>query len=300
MTGTIRTYGGASYQLPELLKWRVCHSAGGACGDYEVSFLYNEKLYAALDAATRFSAQFSGQTVFTGVVDEFTIKTEARGTVCTLSGRSMAALLLDNEVGAEAYATARIEDIIKKYVQPTGIQTIINARLPALEMYSVAAGNSMYGALADFVYYGAGLHPWFDADGRLIIGSPLKYKYVRLGEGVTASYRDKRYGVVSHVNYMGTVFSGSFAGEGGIRTKYIAEIGKNSYKTGDRLAQLALYATAAERRTLTVTVPKAFAAMPYDYVQVKGFDPRGSGWYQVAGAESTGSPSGQICVLALR
>lgn len=300
MTGIIKTYGGESYELPPLTKWRVSHTSGEACGDFEVSFLYSDKLFDLLDAAIRFSAYHEGETVFTGVVDELKVKYEADGLICTLSGRDMAALLLDNQVGAASFGTARLDDIIDRYVKPMGIQTIITAPVAAINQYSVSAGASRYDALADFTFYAAGLWPWFDCSGRLMIGRPADYRFIHLKEPVAASFRDKRYGVASHVNYMGTEFSGAFAVEGGVCTRYIPELSDKTYKTGERLAQLDLATTALERRTLTVAVPKVFAAMPYDFVKVTGFDPMRAEKYEVVEAESTYGPSGQMCVLTLR
>ena len=67
-----------------------------------------------LSAACRFFAQWEGERVFTGVVDEFAVICGRDGLYLELSGRGMAALLLDNESEALSYERAVLEEILEK------------------------------------------------------------------------------------------------------------------------------------------------------------------------------------------
>lgn len=71
--------------------------------------------------------------MFTGVVDECQVEQSGGGSVLELSGRGMAALLLDNEALGEDYGAATMEDILRDHVRPYGIQTAAGANLAAGE-----------------------------------------------------------------------------------------------------------------------------------------------------------------------
>lgn len=78
----------------------------------------------------RFWAEHGGERVFTGVVDECQVEQSGNGSVLELSGRGMAALLLDNEALGQDYGTATLEDILRDHVRPYGIQAAAGAKLP--------------------------------------------------------------------------------------------------------------------------------------------------------------------------
>ena len=54
-----------------------------------------------LQSACRFRAVHNNAVVFKGIIDEYSISIDEKGSVVTLSGRSDAALLLDNELPAQ-------------------------------------------------------------------------------------------------------------------------------------------------------------------------------------------------------
>ena len=88
--------------------------------------------------------------MFTGVVDECQVEQSGSGSVLELSGRGMAALLLDNEALGEDYGAATMEDILRDHVRPYGIQTAAGANLPPVSPFSVATGRSEWSVVYDF------------------------------------------------------------------------------------------------------------------------------------------------------
>lgn len=84
----------------------------------------------ALAEAVRFAAEEDGERVFTGVVDEVCCGWDEDGARLSVSGRSMAALLLDNEALGCDYQTATLADILRDHVTPYGIQVGRTDRLP--------------------------------------------------------------------------------------------------------------------------------------------------------------------------
>ena len=106
MTGYIISSSGVETELPAFLSWDVCHGIGEPCDWFEVSFIYYSHQLSMLQSACRFRAEHNNSVVFTGVVDEYSISIDEHGSVATISGRSHAALLLDNELSAAAYAAS--------------------------------------------------------------------------------------------------------------------------------------------------------------------------------------------------
>ena len=112
MTGYIINSSGTETELPSFLSWDICHSIGEPCDWFEVSFIYYSHQLSKLQSACRFRAEHDGATVFTGVVDEYSISIDEHGSVVTISGRSPAALLLDNELPAAMYAALSSESLV--------------------------------------------------------------------------------------------------------------------------------------------------------------------------------------------
>ena len=100
MTGRVETAGGKVYELPALLEWRLRRTGGVPCDSFRVKCLYSAEMGEALKAACRFAATENGVTRFRGVIDEWSAVCGAEGTLLTVEGRGMAALLLDNEAEA--------------------------------------------------------------------------------------------------------------------------------------------------------------------------------------------------------
>ena len=63
-----------------------------------------------------FTAEHEGERVFTGLVDECEVSTGPRGCLLEVSGRGMAARLLDNEALGQDYLSATQADILRDHV----------------------------------------------------------------------------------------------------------------------------------------------------------------------------------------
>lgn len=109
---------GVSTPLPEFLSWDVCHGMGEPCDWFEVSFIYYSAQLPKLQTACAFRATHNSAVVFSGVVDEYSISIDEKGSVVTLSGRSKAALLLDNELPAQEYAALSSAGAVSGFVSP--------------------------------------------------------------------------------------------------------------------------------------------------------------------------------------
>lgn len=149
-----------------------------------------------------FGAEQDGERVFSGVVDEIECGWDGSGGRLELSGRGMAALLLDNEALGCDYQVATLADILRDHVTPYGIRTAGTAALPAVPGFSVAAGSSEWQVLYQFARYYGGVEPRFDRQGRLVL-EPWRDTARRIIDDSTAvsslAWRYRRYGVLSQV-----------------------------------------------------------------------------------------------------
>ena len=275
--------GGQRWTLPTPIAWRMEYTSGTPCDSFWFRCPWDTDNTANPAHWVRFFAEHEGGRVFTGVVDECQVTQDSGGCVLEVSGRGMAALLLDNEALGEDYGTATLEDILRDHVSPYGIETAPGASLPPVTRFSVTTGSSEWSVLYDFARYHAGVTPRFDRRGRLVLTAWDEGRETVIDDAsrVTSLVcRDKRYGVLSHVlvrdRYSGavqTVKNEDFCASGGQARRVLTMPGRSSYKTMRYTGQFQLDRSAGELERLEVTVAEAFCVWPGDLVRIQR-----SGW----------------------
>ena len=291
MTGYIISSSGAEIELPPFLSWDVCHGLGEPCDWFEVSFIYYSHQLSKLQSACRFRAEHNGATVFTGVVDEYSISIDEHGSVVTISGRSPAALLLDNELPAASYATLSSESLISSFITPYGIGQVVSGAAKTLGSFSVSTGESAWSAVKRFSRYAWGTTPFFTPDGVLILNG-------RQGSNITVDadkdahavkLRDERYGIISDVCVKNRVTGASYT----VRNEdFIARGGKSHREltvpktTGADAARYTAEYQIAEsvrgRHLIELTLTKQFACFPGDIIELSSTALGVSGSYRVS------------------
>ena len=156
MKGYLIDKNGALTLLPEFLSWDVCHGMGEPCDWFEVSFIYYSAQLPKLQSACRFRAVHNNGVVFKGIIDEYSISIDEKGSVVTLSGRSDAALLLDNELPAQEYAQLSNSAAVSAFVRAFGISSVVSGSAKTLSLFSVRTGESAWSALKRFCRYAWG------------------------------------------------------------------------------------------------------------------------------------------------
>lgn len=197
LSGRITTCDGRVYALPPLYTWQLRRTGGVPCDSFCVRCAWDaETMRGVLGRAVRFAALEDGRTAFCGVVDEYTAERSDEGSVLELSGRGMAALLLDNEAEPANYQCASADEILRRHALPCGVVCAPPPQARAGQ-YSVAAGTSEWRAVADFARL-CGLTPYFSADGTLSLRDGGETERVALPrEALSLSLCEKRYGVIS-------------------------------------------------------------------------------------------------------
>ena len=291
MTGYVRTCDGRRLTLPALLQWSVRLTDGDPCDSFSVRFLYEAELSEALRKAVLFEAEELGRMVFTGVVDDYEIRMDKKGLLVEMTGRGLAALLLDNQAEAADYGQATLAEILRRYVTPYGVGLEKAVSLPAVQGFSVASGSSCWKVLYTFARYYAGVTPRFTRAGKLALHPWEDKTPAALDETAPVTRvvrRDQRYGVLSQVTVKDvtgwtrqTEFNEDFRRRGGQCSRVILLPKDTGFQARRYQAKFQLDRSAAERLVIEVTVALPFAAWPGDLVRLTRTGWSGNGTYRV-------------------
>lgn len=308
MRGFLYDSAGSQWQLPLLFEWEVCHGTGESCDYFEVSFPFEKDMTERLAAAVSFKGVNNGDTVFYGLVDEYCIRCDDSGSSVTLSGRGMAALLMDNEAEAATYASLGLDTVITNHVLPYGITQLETKSMPRLRLFSVSSGESEWSVLTRFCRYSCGVQPRFSKDGVLLLndkkGRELKF------DGGSPVYsikrRDCRYGVISSVLVKNrvtgaryTVHNSAFEARGG-RSRRVLTVPKTTGADAMRYTgEYQISESAKGKNTLELGIMAQFAGFPGDIAEVKLPEAGISGRYKVIKSRcyADGDSAGTVLTL---
>lgn len=284
MTAYMTDASGKDWVLPGLLAWRMEYTAGVPCDSFWLRCGWDADNKVKPGEWVGFRAEYQGERVFTGVVDECEVLVDSSGRLLEASGRGMAALLLDNEALGEDYQSATQADILRDHVTPYGITTAPGAWLPPVSRFSVSSGSSEWSVVYDFARYYGGVSPRFDRQGRLVLSGwdDSRERVVDdTSPVISMARRDKRYGVLSQVlvrdRWSGRterVENTDFRSAGGRARRVITMPSRSSYKAMRYSGQFQLDRSAWDLERLEITVGEAFCVWPGDLVTVqrKGWD----------------------------
>jgi len=276
ITWTLRLASGGQIDLPQPVGWRLEYGLGSPCDSFWVKFLWSDGREDLLAEGYRMAVTRGGETLFFGVVDECRCQWSREGCTAELTGRGMQALLLDNQAEAADFDRATLEDVLRRYVTPYGIQVAGADPLPAVDGFSVASGSSCWKVLYQFARYHGGVTPRFDRRGRLDLrdwadGDPLVVDAAAPVTGLTLSRR--RYGVLSRVTVKdvsgwerGTAVNRTFEAQGGQATRVILVPRNTGYQAKRYNAKFQLERSWAKSRQVELTLALPFAAWPGDLV----------------------------------
>lgn len=277
MTGAVTCFDGRKYELPTLISWDLSYGSGTPCDSFELSFLYEREMLEPLRSATGFEAVHEGERVFTGRIDEFEISAGEDGYRAALRGRSMAALLLDNEAAAAEYYPATLGLILEKHVYPYGISRVEGGELPAVQGFKVTSGQSQWGVIESFAWFGAGVRPWVDRDGTLRLdGAHGRHMTLDSGTAICSQkYSETRYGVISAVTVINRstgavseVKNQEFLERGGSCRRVITVPKTTGHDAMRHTGQYQIERSREEERLNTIEMPQLFAAFPGDTIEL--------------------------------
>ena len=283
MIAYVTDWRGERWALPQAERWQMDYTTGVPSDSFLLCCPWEADNPTAPEDWVAFQAEHKGERVFTGVIDECEVRVDHTGRTLELSGRGMAARLLDNEALSQDYQLATQADILRDHVTPYGVEVAPGGTLPPVERFSVSAGSSAWSVVYEFARYYGGISPRFDRRGRLVL-SPWQDGQERVVDDsspVTAlARRDRRYGVLSQVlvrdRWSGQVQSVSnrdFLERGGQARRVVTMPSRSNYKTMRYNGKFQLDKSAAELQRLEVTVAQPFCAWPGELVRIQR-----SGW----------------------
>jgi prophage tail gpP-like protein len=305
----VKTGDGRIIQLPTVTEWTFCYGTGTPCDSYELKCLWDMGQELALADACRFYAEHEGERVFTGVVDEYACVFDSKGARLELSGRGMAALLLDNEALPAEYQSATAADIVADHVTPYGIETVGGGSLRPVSALVVSSGGSEWSVVQDFLCYYNGLVPRFDRRGRLVLDKPDDTMALVVDDSTPVSaleYRQDRYGVLSQVvvrrrtaGNSQSVTDEDFIAQGG-RARRVVTVPNTTGTAAMRYTgDYQLKASQSERVRCSLTAAGGFSAQPGQLVKVARTGFGGNGTYRVAQAQVSCDENGLYTRLEL-
>ena len=309
MTGYVFTAGGTSIQLPAPVSWTFQYTAGVPCDSFRLRCIWaGENAVRPSEWAT-FQALEGSEVKFTGVVDECETVQGSEGSYFEISGRGMAARLLDNEALSQDYEVATLADILRDHVAPYGIQVGAMGDLPAVSGFSVQSGESEWQVLYQFARYHGGVSPRFDREGRLYL-TPFPDREALVVDGTVAvarlCWRERRYGVLSQVLVrdrttlaVEPVDNAPFQAQGGLRRQVLTMPGKSSYQAMRYSGEYQLEQARKELHTLELELPAAFAAWPGELVELNLTQNVGTGLWRVRESVSAQAEQGSYTRLTL-
>ena len=296
MTFYLTGYDRRKWELPEALSWTLSYGTGTPCDSFEVRCPWGTAVDGALSDAVEFTAVEDGKVLFRGRVDEYELTWDMDGCALEVSGRGMAALLLDNEAESADYQVATLEDILRDHVEPYGIRVAEKGDFPAVPGFSVESGESEWQVLRSFVRYYGGVEPRFDRTGALVLSPWGAQRRLTLDSETAAlawRWREERYGALSEVlvrdrvrKTTQTVRDEEFYRRGGRCRRVVTMPGRS---TGDAMRYSGAYQIAEAKKgrlALEVTVSGTFAAWPGEEVDLARDTPALTGAWRVARAES--------------
>lgn len=277
MKGYVIDKDGNEELLPDFLSWDICHGTGEPCDFFEVSYIYYPTQLYLLETAVRFKAVHDGETVFMGIVDEYTVSIDERGCIATLNGRSLAALLLDNAVSAASYASVDLTKIVNSYVKPLGISAIRSSAMPTLYNFTVSVGESAWGVLKRYCRYAANIQPRFSKEGTLILDNESGDSHLINADRDVVAVRlhNERYGIISTVQLINrvsgeiyTVNNQKFINSGGKR-RHVMTIPRNLGANAARYTgEYQIAESERGKKYVEITMTNQFLFFPGDTVHI--------------------------------
>ena len=309
MTGCMVDAAGARWTLPALSAWRLEYTAGVPCDSFWLRCPWDGNNAVKPGSWVGFEAEYKGERVFTGVVDEFAVLCGKDGLYLELAGRGMAALLLDNEAMPAEYQRATRADIIANHVSPYGITAVGGMGLAPVNGFLVSSGESEWSVVRRYACYYGGVVPRFDRQGRLVLdghsgGGALR---IRDADAVTGwEYREERHGVLSQVAVRRRTTRGTqwvsdpqFTAEGGRARRVITVPNTTGTAAMRYTADYQLRAARRGRVRMKITVAGAFLAWPGELAAVELRDFGADGQYRVAQTEVSCGSEGLTTTLVL-
>ena len=310
MTGRILTYDHGAYDLPVLLEWKLIYTGSVPCDEFSVTCLYSAEMAEVLHRAVSFLAMDGTTLLLRGMVDEYVIRQSEAGRTVTITGRGLAARLLDNESRAMTYQAATLEEILRNHVTPYGISCARTACVRASSVYTVPSGTSQWKALEKFCQTYGGFTPGFLRDGSLVAAAESGGKRFSVDDNtnlLSLTKRENHYGVLSEVlvvdktrNVSYVVKNQDFLSRGGQCRRVLYTPGQSTWGAMRYTGEYQIAQSREDEVVLTACLPGTVAISPGDRVALNVNACGLTGEYRVSEAEHSSSQAGETTTITMK
>lgn len=311
MEAVVQLYGGGSVVLAPLLEWETTLTGGVPCDSFYLKCPYHAAQAALLERAWRVTLQEKGTVLLRAVVDETEIVQNGAGQTLGISGRGLAALLLDNEAEAVTYTRPTLSELLRRHAAPYGLSWGMFSELQGQAEYSVSSGESQWRALEGFTRWVGGFVPRITAEGLLL---PAAWKdngrrFV-IGAGtplLELRWQDRRYGVYSEVLVVDKVRRQrqrvehtAFLDRGGCCRRVLYVPGRSSSAAMRYTGQYQIERSREGARQLTAVLPGRQGAAPGSVIRMERSDIGIQGDFYVEEAAYCCNAAGETTTLRMR
>ena len=128
------------------------------------------------DVPALYSAEVlkDGERVFYGLIDEQSVELNRNGSFLSVSARSLAALLLDNEAHPQIYCSPSMPLLMKRHFEPLGFKSYRGTEKAFNGQLVVSKGMSEWSLLKSFCRYFAQTEPRITKNGVIDISGEQK------------------------------------------------------------------------------------------------------------------------------
>ncbi len=308
MTAYVTTSAGSSYTLENCLEWQFEYGMGTPCDSFRILCLWDGTDHTPI-LWREFIATENGVTVFRGLVDECETSMTANGLLMELTGRGMAALLLDNEAIGRDYEIATTADILKDHVTCFGVEVGDCASFDPVEPFDVATGGSAWSVVCDFFGFYGGVSPYFDLSGKLQLAPRVDGAAVVVDDDVAVTSlkcRDCRYGVLSQIFMRNQVTQGVITMENmdfyniGGRCRRVINLPNDNFILSARYSgQYYLDKSKGDLLRLELEVAEGFFAFAGQLVNLQRTGWNRNGTYRVVESRVSWSDGGYVTYMEL-
>lgn len=216
------------------------------CDDIRLVFPYTGDILRRADFVTAYSGD---EVVFRGKLDEVTDRLENGRALTSVSARSLAGMLVDNEAEPVVYRNPAADFIYKRHLEPYGIYEYSRDSKPFFGTLQITKGMSEWQVLESFCKSRYSSYPRITSDGRALLDGAPKEKEIVFGDDGDIgffSYKEsfKRHKLLSEVRlrtnenqrYSSTIANTSPDCRGITKVRYVDACSSGtSIGTADRL-----------------------------------------------------------------
>jgi hypothetical protein len=251
-----------------------------------------------------------GRVLLRAVVDEYAISQSGQGRLLEMSGRGLAALLLDNESEAVEYSAATLTALLRAHAAPYGLTWENFTELRADGVYHVESGASQWTAVNGFTRYFGGFELRVTPEGELL---PRKWvddgKRLLIGEDTPVlelKWREQRYGVYSEVlvvdkvrKTVQSVKNQPFLSRGGSCRRVLYSPGTSTGAAMRYTGEYQIQRSKKGKRRLTAVLAGKFSVKPGAVVRMERGDIGVTGDFYIDEVRCSGGSGGAQTSLTM-